>query len=162
MNSFNQTVGFFLCAVGARLFCCGILALWLAIGLVAALALPFRLLPWIMTIVLALFFLVWLSVSRDVLRSETGRARASRGPAEWIGHSWAVFAIALLSGFGGVFLLASDAEGLSGLGLLASGLCALVTGLELSAVVGHASRGSDAGDTDAGDTDAGEAEDEED
>jgi hypothetical protein len=156
MRSFDQTVGFFLCAVGARLFCCGILALWLTIALVAALALPFRLLPWIMSIVLALFFLVWFSVSRDVLRSETGRERANRGPAEWVQHSWAVFAIALLSGFGGVFLLASDAEGLSGLGLLASGLCAVVTGLELSAVVGHASRGSDAGDTDAG-----EAEDEE-
>ena len=148
MRSVNQTVGFFLCAVGARLFCCGILALWLTIGLVAAMALPFRLLPWIMSIVLSLFFLVWFSVSRDVLRSERGRARASRGPAEWIRHSWAVFSLALLSGFGSLFLLRSEADGMAPLGLLASGLCALVAGLELSAVVGHVSRGAVGGGVD--------------
>lgn len=148
MSGFNQTVGFFLCAVGARLFCCGILALWLTIALVAAMALPFRLLPWIMSIVLALFFVVWFSVSRDVLRSVRGRARASRGPAEWIRHSWAVLSLALLSGLGSLFLLRSEADGMASLGLLASGLCALVAGLELSAVVGHASQGAAGGDAD--------------
>lgn len=149
MSSFNQTVGFFLCAVGARLFCCGVLVLWLAIALVASMALPFRLLPWIMSIVLALFFVVWLSVSRDVLRSERGRARASRGPAEWIRHSWVVLSLALLSGLGSLFLLRSEADGMAPLGLLASGLCALVAGLELSAVVGHVSQGAAGGDADA-------------